>query len=70
MLCIKSSVLRAGNYQDATSDGRWFTMGSYDTNRAQYVKIDANLVYARTGYDMIARRGEVGIILKNMKCST
>lgn len=53
----KSSVLRAGNYQDAPlmeDDLLWVHMiqtGAICKN------VDANLVYARTGYDMIARRG-------------
>lgn len=53
----KSAVLRAGNYQDAPlmeDDLLWVHMiqtGAICKN------IDANLVYARTGYDMIARRG-------------
>lgn len=53
----KSAVLRAGNYQDAPlmeDDLLWVHMiqtGAICKN------VDANLVYARTGYDMIARRG-------------
>lgn len=53
----KSAVLRAGNYQDAPlmeDDLMWICMLQ---NHAKCKNIDDYLVYARTGYEMIERRG-------------
>ncbi len=53
----KSAVLKAGNYQDAPlmeDDLLWVNMLR---SGAKCINLDENLVYVRTGADMIARRG-------------
>lgn len=63
----KSSVLNAGNYQDAPlmeDDLLWANML---INNCYGINSDKVLVYARTGLDMIERRGGIQYVKKYIK---